>query len=363
MQELTRASFNADVNAPKQLTLKQRTDLLGEPEIVALVEKRQLLLRQATDLTKSLRHDDSPENDDTTKRIAQLKKEAAQVSYRRQVILAREMVARLGAARAAYFKGVSGRELRGELPVVRAPMAASSVNVRAKLPPPHVATTSCGGKENHNLSTIPLVCPTEQPIPKAPLFVTHDPIAELVDALYNYVCEDTYEHLTMAVTTLLGLPEHRTNTCYNGESPTLENTCPVCGVLCTSPNCPKGVPFHIHHCIQLLHKEYAQDVVDALYQPSKCLWDGCMHDKVWTIRTEFADHVSKIHVLSLHDSVARQKSARPMCQWTLAGSICGVEDHEDWDAHFALDHGINVRHRVRVNHCVICGLWYVSHQS
>lgn len=92
-----------------------------------------------------------------------------------------------------------------------------------------VATSSASQKENVPLTSsapLPIAPPIDSNLPSS------DPVSELMTVLYEFSSEERHLQLAAAVNAFLGLPECPYAFCYPGESPTHDNTCPVCRQPC-----------------------------------------------------------------------------------------------------------------------------------
>jgi hypothetical protein len=103
------------------------------------------------------------------------------------------------------------------------PVAESSVSQ-----PAEVSSTRSFGTviSDDNVDSIPRSVSTLLP----QMFET-DHTDNLLDILYNFRSEELHVQFVTAINTLLGLPERPFAPCYPGESPTLDNKCPVCDVV------------------------------------------------------------------------------------------------------------------------------------
>ncbi|KAJ7746494.1 hypothetical protein DFH07DRAFT_832797 [Mycena maculata] len=189
-----------------------------------------------------------------------------------------------------------------------------------------------------------------------------DPASRLCDILYRFAQRDLHAETAAAVNAYLGAPERRFAPCYQGESPTQDEKCPVCSADCR-PNAFKysgsqTIGSHIHACLLRAQQEKVQEYVETNYIPTTCPWHRCKVQQVFQTRPEFVEHFRK-HRDSFGLLATRKHKTRS-CQVMIGDELCLEEDNDDWDRHFAQVHSINILEKVEVHYCAKCPEWLVD---
>ncbi|KAF8210993.1 hypothetical protein K438DRAFT_2011414 [Mycena galopus ATCC 62051] len=340
MKALTGMSKDRDPNAPISLDAREENELLADEELVGLrVEKAKLRLR----IEEARRLPDPTPEEETAAQdlIVQLVGQIRDLDRRHQGIVSRETRALILLKRKKYFADASLRQLTGKMPAQRVPLM-STTNVLHDISP--VSTTAAPGKENRS-----------QRAPAPPPRPLSDPMTDALDIIYNFTVTadddggDSSDavpigtaHFLASVNALLGLPERAPKMCYPGQSPTLENKCPMCDVEMILDNVNSGggnVATHLHACYTRELRNMAQKDLDDAYEPTTCSWSKCKVGKtVWATRADYCEHLD-VHLRKLRYPL---QGTVPSCKWETSGVACGETDYEDVEAHFAQAHLLNV---------------------
>ncbi|KAJ7041848.1 hypothetical protein C8F04DRAFT_1176933 [Mycena alexandri] len=321
-------SVGRDANAPTKLSLAGREKLFAEPELVAIREQIAEMKINITSLTTdfaALDHDtEDPlvlgQMESIQLSLSKARRERFQLQSSYDVIVNRETTARVKVERNAWFKDASLRELTGQSAAAR-PALADKTARNAATP---LFVTSAGS------STTTTFLADVQHL---------NPIARLADIIYAFAGDDLASETAAAVNAYLAQPERPFPPCYPGESPTVDEKCPVCGRDCRvaqlrGSNATVGT--HIHDCHAEALQTNAQQQIDDEYTPRKCEWEGCRKRKVdFQTREEW--------IIDADDD-----------------EMCEYQDEDDWYKHFGQCHEFNLHDRVDVNYCVSCRQWHVD---
>ncbi|KAI0038146.1 hypothetical protein FA95DRAFT_1286163 [Auriscalpium vulgare] len=319
--ELENISRGADPKAPTSLTLAQRQDLLMTPELCAMREERDKLIDEAQAIIDKSRDDDP----NVMLQVAPLYEKAKSILADYSAIVLCGTKQAILAARQEYFAQASARRLDG----VTAPSTSAMATAR----------------------------------PAAPVLPT-DPHAQLLSSLYDESTVPIPEHVMAALAALQALPLRPHVACYPNEAPDADGNCPVCLVPCIATKLNRssgGIAAHIHACVQRREQEQALTVLASQYKPRTCAWVSCpQRSTVWDTRECFNEHVQK-HVQALR-AKPRPGGTHLSCKWALPGGAqCGENDCDHWLTHFAEVHALNVRDKVVVNYCFMCGLRFTDY--
>ncbi|KAK7055551.1 hypothetical protein R3P38DRAFT_3564752 [Favolaschia claudopus] len=354
--------------APTRLTIQQRGKLLNEPELVVMRSTLQGYKDEVAKAKTELKSidPDEPEADETfaslqgVLRSSRRKHDELRSKY--DAIINRETRARIKAARDEFFEGVAGRQTarRGGFPRLDAPAPPARTLTREPLadttrnsvvvPQSRVLV---GGKENVGMETSFLAD-----------IEAIDPNVRLNDVLYRFAELNLAAETEASVNAYLGYPERRRAAiCYQGESPTEDEKCPVCKRDCSSHafrnSGSQTVGSHIHGCIMKARQQGFQKLVEDEFTTARCEWVGCAEEnEKFTTREEFVAHV-QAHIITL-SRPPTSVITRRLCQWALSGAPCEEEDSDSWEHHFAQVHGLNICHSIQVFFCAICPEWHVD---
>ncbi|KAJ7509834.1 hypothetical protein B0H11DRAFT_1791320, partial [Mycena galericulata] len=330
MEAASGISINLDSNAPTRLTVEEREELRSAPQFVALRAERDDFRRQVDQESLKLPTFTSPEAIDTAQAgIAKLRKDAANAQRKIHNLEVQETRVWINAKRVKHFDGHSGRQISGQAPPAAPPLSTVTR-------PQNSSTLKENAGIRAQLDTA---------------FV--DPIAELIEILYDYPEADVHDELIACVDALVGLPERRFHPCYPGESPNQQGNCPVCDKTPTDVHVRMGE--HIHDCHSRDFQQQAQSESEDNFTAA-CQWDGCRRrNRTFTDRTKFIDHVQD-HV----DLIDRASSSVSECKWLEGDEICGADNCLDWKKHYGQLHSTSLYLTVPVHYCVICSQWFVD---
>ncbi|CCM06682.1 uncharacterized protein FIBRA_08967 [Fibroporia radiculosa] len=118
-------SRNRDLNAPVELPFEERQKLLDEPELVEMLERRQMLLVQVAELEQTLGHG---HDEEIECEMCALEEEAAVVLRNYNTTIERETRVRLELVRAQYFDEASYRAINGITSARTTGMAAQKLH-------------------------------------------------------------------------------------------------------------------------------------------------------------------------------------------------------------------------------------------
>lgn len=263
--------------------------------------------------------------------ISRLRAEAAEIRRRYDNVVEAEMKVRARKRRVEYFEGASHRELTGQVSLsghgLATPLANSVQSGTSGL-------KKAKGKENR------------------PTAAVANPVDTLARVFFDSTPDSgRHVHTLLAIDALLDLPPNQLHRCYPGESPTKDNTCPVCDAPLAGLNTKAAG--HIHKCI--LGRTQSQALKRAYddYVPRTCSWNKCKKkNEIWDTRPLFLKHLSQ------HRKSASQTSL-VLCKWECGSDLdqCGEVSGGDWLLHFSQEHGINIGDMIDVQYCRLCARW------
>nr|GAT56427.1 predicted protein [Mycena chlorophos] len=323
-------SCGRDTNAPLALDASEVTAIRSEPELVDLRSKKQETISKIADEQAKLdliSEEDEEAFEAQCAVVNNLRGDAKALERRHLALFTAEHRIRLIEKRDAYFAGASRRQLTGEEPPTRAPLAVISTNVSR----PSSSTAIAAGKENGHVRRLPRLV---------------SPIQEARTIIVNFTVDaPRYEHLLDSGNALLSIPSHPSPLCYPGEGPTKKNTCGVCNSDLSGKEhvfANSNTATHIHQCLLDDAQAKATAELDKAYAPQRCLWLKCKAKTAFATRDDFVQHV-RAHIKSARNN-------RGPCLWVEEGQAC--RDSECSEEHFGRIHDINTWPMVRVEYDV-----------
>ncbi|KAK0453740.1 hypothetical protein EV421DRAFT_707129 [Armillaria borealis] len=337
-QVLTDMSSRSDPRAPLHLPPEAAKDLLQDEDLIEMRKQREKLKETADDVYKRLDEmSDAADENSCQERIA-LQAQADILSARLSEfdriyknIVRRNAYHRLPQSRKEYFAGHSEPQLTGQAAPQKTKMHTQ-------------------GQENTDRISLSI-----------PGILATDPLDQIMSLYINGTQEfsSITDSVLSFVNAVIGLPARPFATCYPGEFPTEDNTCPVCDEVCSKINMRKGIGSHIHSCITKQMCADAQKKAEGAFTPTPCSWHGCIGKRnIYNTRKDFITHVAG-HCSRLVKPSTTVGELR-CCMWKDTVGFCGVEEHEDWLVHFATEHGINLQSTIAVDYCTLCSQFFVD---
>ncbi|KAF7291158.1 hypothetical protein MIND_01259000 [Mycena indigotica] len=314
-------SHDLDPNAPLTLNAAEVAEMLAEPELVELREKRKEVSERIA--MEKAKLEEIPEDDDETHQaqcdvIETLEEEELSYFQSHKAKISTEERFRFEEKRKKYFDEASMRQLTGQQGgPKRTPMANISVNSPRRVAPQQSTSAQ---KEN---------------APRAHPAVTID---------------NRSIHFVSCAKALIGLPARPSALCYPGEGPTQEGKCPVCDVELspqTHTFSANNMATHIHKCVLDDARIKATAELEKEYSPQLCWWKTCKVKGVFETRASFAAHIRH------HTETAKNagwSGSKAVCRWVdeEQQEVCG--DIECDEEHMGRAHQINVWPQVRVEY-------------
>ncbi|KAF7331308.1 hypothetical protein MKEN_00008000 [Mycena kentingensis (nom. inval.)] len=357
MKTLTSMGSTRDPRAPTRLDAAELTAIDNEPELVALrVEEREMKAQLGDEEVKLMEipEDDEAAVDAQAKVVRELGARIKSAKLQHKALVSQEIRIRLAEKRKLYFAGASGRELRGEAPPTRVPMAARNI---ASTAAPSAATR---GKENVPPTSGDQSTSSGQLAGAARLrrLRAVNPVEHVLTIMNNFALDaPPSSHIVESINALLALPTRPFPLCYPGESPTLEGKCPVCDqdLLSRSDysNSRSNTATHLHACLLAKAKEEAMEQLEDEHDRERhvCTWGGCSAKGKPQFKSHgaLAAHI-RGHLLGGHP-----------CRLDAGGAECGEVDCDQ--EHIGAAHEINVWIEPRVRYCVLCADMFVDYDG